>query len=440
MRRRGRGGRACRQPHSEFRIAVVLPWVTEEASRTRFPPWLPHFVASARYSAMLIDYLLVHEGPLAAKELPAPARTPNVHFIDVGPGGIAARIARGLGGKLSLPEANVTSLAKLLRFMLGKWPRLVAEYKPAFGTIFADCLINYTHWGYSDLDIILGHVSRFIERSELLEHHIVTYSFGDSDAVYLRGQWTIHQNLPNVNALWMGCEHLSHGLQQEIHSKVAWVRQNEAAGRSNYHQRFLSAEGCYSHRAMHTKGIKIKVATKQAAGLALRESAREVAYVVNGAVWICGQPLPLPQPPQLRTAARSTMMEPDLAALDAASTLPCDMALPGIQTSVGEPRQVETSSEGCGGWMPAEYRVCAPNLKGYPRQTVLRRSGAFYTQSYEDSPSIVAEGGRCRQVAFFHMQEWKKRWQDGQSHINQAARYDTFRLTQDGIEPLSIPL
>ena len=40
---------ACLTPHAEFRIAVVLPWVTEEHSATRFPPWLPYFVASARH-------------------------------------------------------------------------------------------------------------------------------------------------------------------------------------------------------------------------------------------------------------------------------------------------------------------------------------------------------------------------------------------------------
>ena len=43
--------------------------------------------------------------------------------------------------------------------MFHKWPRLVAEYKPAFGSIFRGYLVNYTHWGYSDLDIVLGQVA-----------------------------------------------------------------------------------------------------------------------------------------------------------------------------------------------------------------------------------------------------------------------------------------
>ena len=40
-----------------------------------------------------------------------------------------------------------------MRFMFEKWPRLVAEYKPAFGSIFARYLKKYTHWGYCDLDM-----------------------------------------------------------------------------------------------------------------------------------------------------------------------------------------------------------------------------------------------------------------------------------------------
>ena len=46
-------------------------------------------------------------------------------------------------------------------------------------------------------------LARFVERSELRDHQIVTYSFGDTEAVYLRGQWTMHQNV--VKALsWHG--------------------------------------------------------------------------------------------------------------------------------------------------------------------------------------------------------------------------------------------
>lgn len=142
------------------------------------------------------------------------------------------------------------------------------------------------------------------------------------------------------------------------------------------------------------------MATKQSVGLELLEHAHEVVYVINGALWICQQQ----SPQQLPQQQPAPWAEPDLAALSAASGMACDAGLPGIQTSAGEPRQIETSGEGCGGWMPPEFRVCAADLKGRKQQTVLRRGGAFFAQSYEEAPSILAENGRCRQVAFFHMQ------------------------------------
>ena len=132
--------------HSEFRIAMVMPWLTDDRSATRFPPWLPYFAATAARTGMLVDWLMLHEGPLGLGELPPAARAPNVKFFDVGIGGIATLIANGMGQQLGLPAANTTSLVNRLRFMFQKWPRLVAEYKPAFGSIFSAYLANYTHW------------------------------------------------------------------------------------------------------------------------------------------------------------------------------------------------------------------------------------------------------------------------------------------------------
>ena len=32
---------ACQRAHPEFRIAIVMPWVTAQHSARRFPAWLP---------------------------------------------------------------------------------------------------------------------------------------------------------------------------------------------------------------------------------------------------------------------------------------------------------------------------------------------------------------------------------------------------------------
>ena len=377
------------------------------------PSWLPFFMATAAHSALLVDWLIFHEGPLA----PFPrgfVRPSNVHLFELPKGGMATLVGGAMAAALKLPEPNSTAIVNRMRHMFHKWPRLVAEYKPAFGAVFAQYLVNYTHWGYSDLDVVLGQLPRFIERSELMDQHIVTYSFGDMEAVYLRGQWTMHQNMPMVNDIWQGCKHLGAGLQNELFNKVAWARRMEAMGKKNYHKRFLSAEGCYSYRAAYTPGLRIKVSNKQFVGLKVESPAVEDVYVLSGAVWLCQR-------------AGGAL---DVRALQAASPPACDLALPGVHTDEGEARAFRVTREGCGSWMPSEFRMCAAKLKGATRRNLQLSNGEFWSHGYEEAAELSAQGGRCRQGAFFHMQEWKKRWSDSGHNIDPTARFDTFTLSQ----------
>jgi len=135
--------------------------------------------------------------------------------------------------------------------------------QPAFGSIFSNYLKHYTHWGYCDLDMLIGNLPMFIERSELSDFDIVTYTFGDQEAVYLRGQWTLHRNAIAVSTVWKGCPHLGSQLQKELLLKVAWVRRMESRGIQNYPKRFQSAEGCYSQKAVAAQSLKIKTSNKQ---------------------------------------------------------------------------------------------------------------------------------------------------------------------------------
>jgi hypothetical protein len=45
----------------------------------------------------------------------------------------------------------------------------MVEFKPALGHIFAEYLKGYSHWGYSDLDILFGDLPRFITQDELTD-------------------------------------------------------------------------------------------------------------------------------------------------------------------------------------------------------------------------------------------------------------------------------
>ena len=61
----------------------------------------------------------------------------------------------------------------------------MAEYKPAFGVVFEDFLTGYSHWGYCDLDMVIGNLPLFLEHDELFDNDVVRYTFGDQEALPL---------------------------------------------------------------------------------------------------------------------------------------------------------------------------------------------------------------------------------------------------------------
>ena len=70
----------------------------------------------------------------------------NVKFVDLGGGGLAELVGLKLGERLGLPLRNATTLLRSLRLLFEHWSRLIAEYKPTFGTVFEDFLGDYSHW------------------------------------------------------------------------------------------------------------------------------------------------------------------------------------------------------------------------------------------------------------------------------------------------------
>lgn len=236
----------------------------------------PYFLSTLGRSSFLVDWLVLHEG---IRE--PPARPENAKFIDLGRGGMAQLVASTIGAHMGWGERNVSRANKYLRFVMYKWPRTIAEYKPAFGVIFAAYLSNYTHWAFSDLDTQFGALPSFVELAELRDFDLVSYSFGDHDGLYLRGQWTMHRNAAEVNRVWTSCAHLGTELIRELATKVKWIKVHESklsangTHRQNYRKRFISAEGCYSTAAFDpARGMRIKIAHKQFVGLSTKSCAR----------------------------------------------------------------------------------------------------------------------------------------------------------------------
>ena len=140
----------ARFPH--VRIAMIVPWVGN------LPIWSSYFFSSTAAAAPLVDFLVFHEGQKSLQPFDAPS---NLIFTDLGPGGLAQVFGMAMGEALELPIRNATVVIKAMRLMFEKWPRLVAEYKPAFGAIFREYLSNYTHWGYCDFDMVRNTATAF---------------------------------------------------------------------------------------------------------------------------------------------------------------------------------------------------------------------------------------------------------------------------------------
>ena len=202
--------------------------------------------------------------------------------------------------------------------------------------------------------------------------------------------------------------------------------------------RFLSAEGCYSHEAVRAN-LRIKIANKQVVGLDV-PSTQQVLFVA-GSIWACAGDVSF-DAQLLRELSDRTSKEP------------CRTTLPPLQRSIGELNGLRWQPEGCGKWIPAEFRLCvAEASRVLPSDTrtvaVYARDGSFYSQGLEDGGLELPNG--CRQAAFFHFQEWKKVWaKDADALLGGSSRVaplkpeqllspPPFKVTTAGISLLAPP-
>jgi len=69
-------------------------------------------------------------------------------------------------------------------------PYKLADTRPAFGYIFEDILEDYDLWGFSDLDIIFGQITKFLT-PELVARY---------EKFFLRGHFSIYRNTVDARA------------------------------------------------------------------------------------------------------------------------------------------------------------------------------------------------------------------------------------------------
>lgn len=91
--------------------------------------------------------------------------------------------------KMNLDEIKKLILEKTELHYNNDTPYKLCDFKPIYGKIFEDFLIEYTHWGHCDLDMIYGDLSKYINNDILTKY----------DRIYNHGHLTIYRNDKEVN-------------------------------------------------------------------------------------------------------------------------------------------------------------------------------------------------------------------------------------------------
>lgn len=76
-------------------------------------------------------------------------------------------------------------------------PYKICDFKPTFGKIFEDYIIDYEFWGYFDIDLLFGDVDKFLNNSVLDKNDIIT-----TYKHFLSGPFSIFRNKENLNLLF----------------------------------------------------------------------------------------------------------------------------------------------------------------------------------------------------------------------------------------------
>lgn len=127
----------------------------------KFPPCFRVFMETCRHNPDF-NWLIVTDDTAVFDSIPQ-----NVSILHMTLQQVEARIRKKIGEWAVLPS-----------------PYKLCDYKPAYGLIFEEYLIGYTHWGYGDLDVVYGDLRKFVT-DELLTQY---------DKIYLLGHLSILKN------------------------------------------------------------------------------------------------------------------------------------------------------------------------------------------------------------------------------------------------------
>eukprot|EP01027_Heterolobosea_sp_BB2_P007641 GEZU01011349.1.p1 GENE.GEZU01011349.1~~GEZU01011349.1.p1 ORF type:complete len:396 (+),score=64.07 GEZU01011349.1:284-1471(+) len=210
-----------RRPHGgPYPLPSSSPFSEQRYARVAFlqpfagspPPWIGYFLESCRHNADMADFLFFVSPSFLekVKEIVGSdpdAIPPNVKFHTI------------FSDKNTLADIGQYFAKKLgisTNFVL---PSKLCDFKPALGLIFREYLeeratttggdhFTYTHWGFGDIDLVFGDLSRFILNEHLVppkpassgyeskKHTVITILAQEAETIRVAGPFTIYENNP----------------------------------------------------------------------------------------------------------------------------------------------------------------------------------------------------------------------------------------------------
>lgn len=163
--------------------------------------------------------LLLHEAAERSSIPPVCRKRGNVKIEELNDGGIAELHTQRI--LESSPEIQRSGAEKKMKRLFELAPSSLSEFKPTWGWVFGEYLHKYSHWTYTDADVIFGRLDDWLGGVGFGRYDIETWSFQDDAArLFIRGQWAIHKNQRRINLLWQNCSHLGSALDKNLNYKV----------------------------------------------------------------------------------------------------------------------------------------------------------------------------------------------------------------------------
>ena len=131
-----------------MRLAIILPWVGEVPNHLSFTC---HSMAGGMKMATL---LLLHEAAERSSIPPVCRKRGNVKIEELNDGGIAELHTQRI--LESSPEIQRSGAEKKMKRLFELAPSSLSEFKPTWGWVFGEYLHKYSHWTYTDADVIFG--------------------------------------------------------------------------------------------------------------------------------------------------------------------------------------------------------------------------------------------------------------------------------------------